>query len=455
MSVVKETKKNLLIIGGGITGLAAAYLAARAHHRVTLIEAGDRFGGLLKTFSIGGTTLERFYHHFFTHDRELRWLLNELNLQDGILYRKATMGIYRNKDFFDFNSPRDLLAFNAIPLVDRMRFGLSSILMSKFLHWEKWEEVPALEWFYRYAGKQCTESIWAPMLKVKFGPFYDQVPAAWMIGRLRQRVNSREGSEEVLGYLKGSLDVLCNTLVTRLRDMGAKLYTHMPVKKLEVHAKQLTAVYSTEKKFESQKFLFTIPTTSIYPLVKDSDEAFSRRLKEIHYCGAICTVFVSKQPLSHIYWLNVADPGFPFGGVIEHTNFIDPQHYHNKHIIYLSRYFSADEEIATQDDDTIKKQMLRALRTLNPRFLESNLEDIFIFRTDTAATVCDLNFSKKIPPCRTPINNMYIASMPHIYPDERSCNNSIRVAAEACKVMGLNCHDIPRGPSLSGQIAMA
>jgi len=171
MSTLKETQKSLLIIGGGITGLAAAFLAAKAHHKVTLIEASDRFGGLLKTFPIGGTKLEHFYHHFFTHDLELRWLLKELYLQDEIFYRKATMGIYRNQNIFDFNSPQDLLAFNAIPLVDRMRFGLSSLLMSKFLHWEKWEQVPALEWFYRYAGKQSTESIWAPMLKVKFGPF--------------------------------------------------------------------------------------------------------------------------------------------------------------------------------------------------------------------------------------------------------------------------------------------
>ena len=98
--------------------------------------------------------------------------------------------------------------------------------------------------------------------------------------------------------------------------------------------------------------------------------------------------------------------------------------------------------------------MISSLRKLNPSFLESNLEDIFVFRTDTAATVCDLNFPKRIPNCRTPIKNMYIASMPHIYPDERSCNNSIRVAAEACKVMELNCQNIPRGPTLAGQIAM-
>jgi hypothetical protein len=42
--------------------------------------------------------------------------------------------------------------------------------------------------------------------------------------------------------------------------------------------------------------------------------------------------------------------------------------------------------------------------------------------------------------------------MVHIYPDERSTNNSIRVAAEACKAMGINTDFVPHGASLSGQI---
>jgi protoporphyrinogen oxidase len=454
MDLRKDSNKTLLVIGGGITGLAAAYLAAKANHKVALIEASDRFGGLLRTFPVGGTRLECFYHHFFTHDLELHWLLKELALQDAVSYRKTTMGIYRNRSVFDFNSAGDLLAFKAIPLTDRIRFGLASLAMGKYLNWRKWEGVAAIDWFYRYAGEKATDAIWAPMLKVKFGPFYDQVSAAWMIGRLRQRMNSRRGTEEMLGYLSGSSDILCKALVDRLRTMGVALHRNMPATKLEMQGNHLTAVCSGDNKFESQTFLFTIPTTAIHPLLKNCDEPFAARLKAIEYCSAVCVVLVSKQPLSCIYWLNVADPGFPFGGVIEHTNFIDPATYGNKHIVYLSRYYSDREEIAAQNDQTITRLMLRALRTLSSSFLETNLEDVFIFRTDTAATVCDVNFSKKIPDCRTHIRNMYIASMPHIYPDERSCNNSIRVAAAACKVMGVNCPAIPRGPTLSGQIAM-
>ncbi len=455
METQPQNPTDLLIVGGGITGLSAAYLAAKANHRVTLIEAGSRFGGLMRTAPVAGTKLECFYHHFFTHDLELHWLLRELGLQDEVVYYPGTMGMYRNGKLFDFNTARDLLAFDAIPLLDRIRFGATSLLMCRCLRWENWEGVPAIDWFYRYAGRQSTDAIWAPMLKIKFGSYYDRVPAAWMIGRLRQRVNSNDGRQQRLGYLRGSLDVLCAALVRRLEAMGVELHANMPARKLEVQENRLAAVHSGGRRFAAQKVLFTIPTSALHPLVEPADAAYAGRLREVEYFSAVCVVLVLKRPLSHIYWLNIADAGFPFGGVIEHTNFIDPATYQNKHIVYLSRYFAAHEEIASMDEAAIREHMLSALRRLNPRLDDAGLEEVLVFRTQTAANVCDLNFSKKIPHCASPIENMYVAGMPHIYPDERSCNNAVRVVAEACRVMGLGCEDIPRGPSLAGRIAMA
>jgi hypothetical protein len=42
--------------------------------------------------------------------------------------------------------------------------------------------------------------------------------------------------------------------------------------------------------------------------------------------------------------------------------------------------------------------------------------------------------------------------MMHVYPDERSVNNSIRLASEACKVMGIESDFIPKGSSMSALI---
>ena len=108
--------------------------------------------------------------------------------------------------------PKDLLKFTPMGITDKIRFMLSSIYLGKMTDWEKWESIAALDWFYKYAGRSATDSVWRPLLEIKFGSYANRIPTAWMVGRLKQRMNSRKGTEEHLGYIKGSLQTLTDTL---------------------------------------------------------------------------------------------------------------------------------------------------------------------------------------------------------------------------------------------------
>ncbi len=450
--MAEEKKYDLIIVGGGITGLASAYLAAKAGKKVAVLEATKKMGGLLSTFQIGGNELEFYYHHFFTHDAELNWLIKDLGIADKLFFKKTTMGVFRNNKIYNFNSGIDLLKFKPISWVDKVKFGLSSIYLGKFAQWEKLENVSALSWFRKWAGKTSTSSLWEPMLNIKFGPYADKVPLAWMVGRLRQRLGSRKGGDERLGYLTGSLKTLLIALQEKLAQLNVDLITEMPVDNFEIQNSKLVSVSSGENKLLATDFLVTIPTNRFATLIKNDLPDYSAQLDRVKYFGALCVILEMTKPLSDVYWLNVAALGFPFGGVIEHTNFIPPSEYNGSHIAYLSRYFAYEEKIATMTDDEIKKMMVAKLPEIYPNFKESDLKEVYLFKTMTAATVCDMNFSEKIPSCKTPLQNMYLASMPHVYPDERSTNNSIRVAAEACRVMGMDTNYVPANSSLAGKI---
>jgi len=448
-------KENLTILGGGITGLSAAYLAAKDGWDVTVLEGSAQLGGLIRTFQIGGNRLEHYYHHFFTHDAELLWLLSELNLTDSLEFKETTMGVFRDNKIYDFNTPGDLLKFSPMSILDKVRFGLSSIYLGKFANWRNWEDISALAWFYKYAGKQATESLWKPMLEIKFGPYAKEVPLAWMIGRLKQRMNSRKGIRERLGYLNGSLQILLDALVSRLQEMGAKIILKAQVKELLIENNILYGVDTTSGKFKNGLYLATLPVTHLAPLLKKDASDYASELVKIKYFGAICMILELDRPLSHIYWLNVADPGFPFGGIIEHTNFIPPDKYNGSHIVYLSRYFdNQTDPLSSASASEVKSQMLKPITQINSRFKHSWIKNLYFFRTNTSAIVCDLNFSQKVPNCVTPIKNLFLANMSHIYPDERSCNNSIRVAAQACKKMGIDSSVVPFNSSLAGKIGM-
>ena len=72
------------IIGGGATGLSAAYDLAKLRHRVSIYEKNDFLGGHASTFNINGTPIERGYHHWFTSDNSVIELCEELDIGDVI-----------------------------------------------------------------------------------------------------------------------------------------------------------------------------------------------------------------------------------------------------------------------------------------------------------------------------------------------------------------------------------
>ena len=72
-------KKNIAIVGGGFTGLTAAYELTKNGHNVTIYEAGPTLGGLAAGFALkDGTPLERAYHFLYTTDRYMIEMAREL-----------------------------------------------------------------------------------------------------------------------------------------------------------------------------------------------------------------------------------------------------------------------------------------------------------------------------------------------------------------------------------------
>jgi protoporphyrinogen oxidase len=452
-----ETSNNtpasntLTIIGAGATGLTAAYLAAKSGYKVKVIESSNNLGGLLSTFKTAGDQLEFYYHHFFTHDEEILWLLKELALDSKLFFKQSSMGVFRNGKIYPFSTPKDLLNFTPMKFINRVRFAASSLLLSKAKNWKTFEDISILDWFYKWAGKEATETVWKPMLKIKFGDYFPQIPASWMIGRLQQRVGSRNKGKEQLGYLLGSQQLIVDKLVTELERMGVEIIKGIKVKTLNIKEGNIDCVVlENGDVISADKTLSTIPVPYLSELLENDKTGFRSILDKIEYFGAICVVLMMKEPLSDTYWLNVADPGFSFGGVIEHTNFIPKERYGNQHIAYLSRYIEKNNSLMTADLKKVEAAWIDELVRIYPNFKIENIIEVKTFRTSTAAPVCLRNFSKDIPNVKTPIGGFYAVNMAHVYPDERSVNNSIRIAGNALKTMGIT-HDLPdRKRSLTG-----
>ena len=112
------------IVGAGFTGLSAAYYLGKKGHRVTVIEKDSNPGGLAIGFSDKNWnwTLEKHYHHWFTNDKNVLELAKEI--QHEVIIKRPKTSVYVDGKIFQFDSPKEVLLFPKLPIIDRFRMGL-------------------------------------------------------------------------------------------------------------------------------------------------------------------------------------------------------------------------------------------------------------------------------------------------------------------------------------------
>ncbi len=76
---------RVVVVGGGVSGLVAARECAKVGLQVTVLEASDVFGGVLRSAQVGGMTLDVGAESFATRGGVVRDLLAELDLTDAIV----------------------------------------------------------------------------------------------------------------------------------------------------------------------------------------------------------------------------------------------------------------------------------------------------------------------------------------------------------------------------------
>ncbi|GAA4783332.1 protoporphyrinogen/coproporphyrinogen oxidase [Microbacterium gilvum] len=76
---------HVVVVGGGVSGLVAALECAKVGMRVTVLEADDRAGGVLRAGEVDGVVLDLGAESFATRGGAVRRLVEELGLGDDVV----------------------------------------------------------------------------------------------------------------------------------------------------------------------------------------------------------------------------------------------------------------------------------------------------------------------------------------------------------------------------------
>ncbi len=424
------------IIGAGIGGLSAAYdLALTGRRDVTIYEAADHVGGLAAGFKEPhwDWSVERFYHHWFASDEHVLGLIDELGWSDQVLFPKPVTVMYHKGKFYPFDSIPAALMYPGLGWgVNKIRFGLVGLYLRLTNNWQSLEKTTVDAWMRKWAGDKVYESMWEPMMIGKFGEEYAKVVnMAWFWARLHARTTR-------LGTFEGGFQAFADQFAERLRQMGVRILLKTPVQSIQSTEKGI--ILSTGEG-TSQTFEQALVTTSpgmLAHLAPGLPEAYLAGLLSLKSMGAAVMVLSLKQQLSRdgYYWFNIPkSAGFPFLSLVEHTNFLSPDYFGGDHILYIGDYLPQDHEYFDLTQEKLLARFLPHLPKFNPDFSPDWVKKTWLFRTKYAQPVPLVNHSQNIPDIRTPLKDLYFASMSQVYPWDRGTNFAVEIGRRAAGMM--------------------
>ncbi len=440
--------KRVGIVGAGPAGLAAAYDLARAGAAVVIFEGAPQVGGLAAGFKAPhwDWTLEKFYHHWFASDSAILGLIRELGWSDQVLFPRPYTVAYVKGKFEPLDSPLMALRFflRNYPLTDMARFGLATLYLRLTPWWQPLERVTAAEWARRWYGPRLYELLWRPLLVGKFGEENLKiVNMAWLWARLHARTTR-------LGTFVGGFQAFLDKLAEVVRGLGAEIRLNCAVTGIQALPDQQAAEtrgaggrLAIQTAGDGEAFDAVISTSSpalMARLVPDLPADYSASLRALKSMGAVVMVLALDRPLTRYYWHNLPkEAGFPFLALVEHTNYIGPEHYGGDRLVYLGDYLDPGHEYFRLSQDELLERFLPALPRFNPAFDRSWIKQTWLWKTPYAQPVPPVNHSRNIPPIRTPVPGLYFASMSQVYPWDRGTNFAVQIGR---KTAGMVAEDI-------------
>jgi len=428
-----NSNKNIAIIGGGFTGLTAAKELTKFGFKVTIFEGNGQLGGLASGCSILENSIEKSPHIVLKNDKYLFKLLDELEIKHKLNFYKSSISTYYDNKLYPMMNPIDLLKFSPLKFHNRIRAGLAVLYLQKIKNWKKLSSITAINWLYKYAGDQVTKIMWEPLLKGKFGNYFDKVTMEFLWSRIKSRVDCRDkkSNSEILGYLEGGWEVLIKSILDSLKKSNlSQIKLNSIVSNIENNEnKDKVKLTAGEKIYFFDSVLMTVPSNVASKLLKNNDlnlKSFLSNLEKIKYLDAAVMLFATKKPISKYFWHNINIDNSPFVVLQTLTNLIGNQSFNNNHVHYIVDYISRDHKYMKCTDQELINTWTNALQKLFPNFDTQSIIESKVFRLKNAQHIVDMGYEEKIPNYRTPLKNVYLCNFSQLYPMDRGINYAIR-----------------------------
>jgi len=402
-------QKNIVILGGGVTGLQAAYDLMQKGYKVTLIEKAKEVGGAAASIQIPeNRKVPAGYHQIVGSDKYLIKTLEKLDLLESVKWKKTRITAYIDGAFLNLASVIDILKLQRLSFVSKIQYFLFGARCMITHDWSSWDKKSVTELIRSWANNQILSEIFKPLIDIKFGFSTDEANAAW----LGSRLSHREGNIP-FGYIPHTswTDEMCKKFVSYIIKNGGTIHTDTAVQTVIVDKKKIITSVTTDtnKTIKADVIISTLPPPIVTKLLKDTDIDISS-LSKIQYIS--CYSLIAGLPVVPFkeYWTIALHPRKIFGGcfTLSHLNetLITQK---DKAVINL--FTNVPFNTHPWDKDTYIKKAMEDLSKMSNKKIKPNW--VRLSYISTVSPVFDTRYQN--PPSRIG-KNIFLAGIYRTYP---------------------------------------
>jgi protoporphyrinogen/coproporphyrinogen III oxidase len=296
----EHPRKRVAVVGGGITGLTAAYQLRDSAVDVTLFEASDRLGGKIRTERVAGVPVDAGADWFITRQPAALELCRELGLDDRLVTpaRSGTF-LWTGGRLVKLipeqvrgvpTHPFKAMSAGLLTRAGALRAAAEALSPRPLTG----PDVSVGTFVHRRFGSEVLDRLVDPLLAASRSGGADEMSLAaaapeldaaarsnrsTLVG-LRKKRSSQETLPPFFG-LEGGMSTLVEALHARLGD--TKIEPAAPIRSIERTSNGYTLTTSRDARVDADAVILALPANVSSTLLSPLDDELGRKLAEIRY----------------------------------------------------------------------------------------------------------------------------------------------------------------------------
>lgn len=336
MKKVKDTKRKAIILGAGVTGLAAALKLVQDGFEVKVLEKEDHFGGQAWTFKHNDFLLDLGPHKLFSNIDYVMDTIRDL-LKDDLTEREKKSRILVNGKYINFPiKPLEMLTvlkpWQGVKVISNfiytlMRSGRKNVEVNNY---EDWMILHFGRVMYEMFVRPTTEKIWGEShsLGVELAETRIRVPNIREMFKevILRRKPDRLVNAKTFFYPRYGIGMIPDRMLDRLKGLGGTVRTGVYPTAIETNNGSISKIKWSDKSSDHIKsddiVVSTMPKMDFIDILdKVPDEDTLNALESLKERSIILVyVIVNKKKVTDDNWIFFPEKEIVFNRLFEQKN---------------------------------------------------------------------------------------------------------------------------------------